>query len=70
MKLIVCPTDFSATSTNAIHYACGIAQNFHALIVFVHVYEAPVMYSEMPLTSIQFAGDQLKILLRKNSRHL
>ena len=60
MKLIVCPTDFSATSTNAIHYACGIAQNFHALIVFVHVYEAPVMYSEMPLTSIQFAGDQLK----------
>ncbi|HRH65659.1 MAG TPA: universal stress protein [Bacteroidia bacterium] len=60
MKLIICPTDFSLSATNAIRYAAELALEFHSRIILLHTYEAPIMYSEIPLTSISFADEQVK----------
>lgn len=65
MKLIICPTDFSLSATNAIRYACGLAGEFNSRIILVHTFDSTVMYSETVMTAIQYADDQLRLSAEK-----
>jgi nucleotide-binding universal stress UspA family protein len=48
MKTIIITTDFSKSSLHAANYACDLAEILKADIVMLHVYRAPVVYSEIP----------------------
>lgn len=60
MNLILCPTDFSTSATNAIKYAASLADNLAGRVIILHVYEKPVMFSDAPLTRIANAVEQIK----------
>ncbi|MBP6334241.1 MAG: universal stress protein [Bacteroidia bacterium] len=60
MNLILCPTDFSKSADNALHYAASLADGISARLIIMHVYEKPVMYSDAPLTRIAHAAEQMK----------
>lgn len=48
MKHILVPTDFSTCASNALEYACNIAQHFGAKITLMHVYPIPVAATDVP----------------------
>jgi hypothetical protein len=43
METILCPTDFSASSLNAIHYADDLATRMNMRLVLFHNIAAPVV---------------------------
>jgi nucleotide-binding universal stress UspA family protein len=47
MKAILIPTDFSEVSHNAIDYAIGVADYAGATLFLLHVYQVPVVMSEL-----------------------
>ena len=49
MKTILVATDFSATAMNAANYAVDMAKAIDAEVLLLHVYNIPVIYSEMPV---------------------
>lgn len=49
MKTILVPTDFSSTANNAASYAAEMAVTINAKLLLLHIYQAPVLYSEVPL---------------------
>lgn len=51
MKTIIVATDFSDASLNAANYAADMAQAIHANLLLVHIYQIPVTYLEIPVTS-------------------
>ena len=51
LKCILCPTDFSAASTHAFHYALAVGAWFNAQIVVVHVHPL-----RLPVASLVAAG--------------
>jgi nucleotide-binding universal stress UspA family protein len=59
MKTILCPVDFSKTSVNASEYASFLAEDFNAEVILLFVYEAPTLYSDIPLTNIQTMEEDL-----------
>lgn len=60
MNLILCPTDFSKSATNAVRYAAALAESITARVIIIHVYDKPVMFSDAPLTRIAHAAEQIK----------
>src|SRR5437867_1433856 len=60
MKIILCPTDFSKNASNAVDYACALAQEFHSRLILVHSYETPATFTEMPYTVITNADDAIR----------
>lgn len=47
IKKILVPTDFSAHSTDALRYACTLAEQFHSEVHLLHVVELmPITYYE------------------------
>jgi nucleotide-binding universal stress UspA family protein len=60
MKTILCPTDFSANATNAIEYAANLSLKFQSKLIILHVFETPMMNSEVPLTIIKNAGEEIR----------
>lgn len=52
MKTILFPTDFSPASTNALHYAAALAQDIHAALMIVHVFQIPVSMTDVPGAAI------------------
>jgi nucleotide-binding universal stress UspA family protein len=65
MKTIVVATDFSPAALNAAYYAVNMATAINAGIFILHVYEQPVIYSEVPLTTdteqaLQKAGKEIE----------
>lgn len=77
MKTILVPTDFSSTATNAAHYAAEMAVTAAANILLLHVYQAPVLYSEVPVmiddsevfNNINLHMEQLKIALQQKTAY-
>jgi nucleotide-binding universal stress UspA family protein len=65
MKTILCLTDFSANSNNAMKYAAGLAESLKSKLILVHGYESPVMYTEQPFATVQLAGEQTQMLAEK-----
>lgn len=49
MKKILVATDFSSAAFNAAKYAVEMASAIHADILLFHVYQIPVIYSEVPI---------------------
>src|SRR6218665_670176 len=49
MKTIIVPTDFSATASDAAHYAAGLALHLQATLKLVHVLPMPVVISDIPI---------------------
>jgi nucleotide-binding universal stress UspA family protein len=65
MNQILCPTDFSAASSFAVNYAAALSEQLGARLVLLHAYEAPVVFSQAPLTSIRDARQQLRLGAQK-----
>jgi nucleotide-binding universal stress UspA family protein len=49
MKTILVATDFSSSATNAVNYAADMAVSLNAKLILFHVYQVPVIYSEVPV---------------------
>lgn len=61
MERILCPTDFSSTSTKAVDYAVYIAQHAGAHLSLVHVLHLPIIdTSETALVASELLGEQLQ----------
>jgi nucleotide-binding universal stress UspA family protein len=52
-QTILHPTDFSASSQLALDVACGLAGEYDAHLVIVHVVPAPMIFSDSPVLSIR-----------------
>jgi nucleotide-binding universal stress UspA family protein len=57
MKTIIVTTDFSATALNATNYAADMALAVSADIFLLHVYQIPVVYSEVP---VAFSEEEIR----------
>jgi nucleotide-binding universal stress UspA family protein len=53
MKTILVPTDFSKNADNACRYAIEIARETKAKIILMHTFETPVLYTNVPLMTMQ-----------------
>ncbi len=60
MKTILCPTDFSKSSENAVKYAVEIARTFKSKIILMHAYETPVIYTDVTVSSVQLDFELLR----------
>lgn len=49
MKYILVATDFSPAADNAVNYAADMAMAIHGKLVLFHVFQVPVVYSEVPV---------------------
>jgi nucleotide-binding universal stress UspA family protein len=49
MPVIIAATDFSPVATNAVHYACRLANACNAAVHIVHSFIVPVTFSEAPM---------------------
>lgn len=52
MKTIIVPTDFSPVAMNALNYAIDMATGIDADILLLNTYQAPVTYSEAPISPV------------------
>lgn len=59
MKSILCPVDFSPSSTSASRYAAGLCVQTDAHLYLMHCYDVPTLYSDAPMTVIKDAVSQL-----------
>ena len=60
MKTILCPTDFSKSSENAVKYAVEMARLFKSRIILMHAYETPVIYTDVTVSSVQIDFEMLR----------
>lgn len=60
MKTILCPTDFTKSSENAVRYAIEIARIFKSKIILMHAYETPVIYTDVTVSSVQLDFELLR----------
>lgn len=60
MKTILCPTDFSKSSENAVQYAIELARQYKSRILLMHAYETPVIYTDVTVASVQIDFDALR----------
>ena len=65
MKTIICATDFSANSMNAVKYAAALAAELSAKLILFHAFEIPVLSTEQSFASVSFEEDQLKLSVGK-----
>jgi nucleotide-binding universal stress UspA family protein len=59
MKTILAPTDFSASSLNAVNYAADLAGNINAKLVLFHAIPFPIAVSEISVPE-EFIDDMLE----------
>ncbi len=60
MKTILCPTDFSKSSENAVRYAIELARISKAKILLMHAYETPVIYTDVTISTVQIDFELLR----------
>lgn len=60
MKTILCPTDFTKSSENAVRYAVEIARLHKGKIILMHAYETPVIYTDVTVSSVQIDFEILR----------
>lgn len=68
MKTILCPTDFSKSSENAVKYAAALARLYKSKIVLMHAYETPVIYTDVTVSSVQIDYELLRETALKQLR--
>jgi nucleotide-binding universal stress UspA family protein len=54
MKIILVPTDFSPTAQNAAEYAIELAKNIDAKVILLHVFDVPVVITDIPVVINNF----------------
>ncbi|HEX3078894.1 MAG TPA: universal stress protein [Puia sp.] len=64
MKTILAPTDFSASSLNAVYYAADLALAINAKLVLFHAIHFPIAVSEISLPG-DFIDDMLEVADRE-----
>ena len=52
MKTIIVPTDFSATSNNAMNYAVDLAKEINSSILLFNAYQVPVSMTDVPIVLV------------------
>jgi nucleotide-binding universal stress UspA family protein len=72
MKTILMATDFSPAALNAANYAAGLAKAMDAQLMFLHVYQDPVLYPEVVIDytaadALQDAQDNMQNLVQSLS---
>jgi len=60
MKTILCPTDFTKGSENAVRYAIELAKIYKSKIILMHAYETPVIYTDVSVSTVQLDFDMLR----------
>jgi len=60
MKTIICPTDFTTPSNNAINYALAVAEKLSLKVTLLHAYEIPIIYSDMALATMYIPPPEIK----------
>lgn len=60
MKTIICPTDFSKASENAVQYAVALARKYQSKIILLHAYETPVIYTDVTVASLQIDFEAIR----------
>lgn len=60
MKNILCPTDFTKSSENALLYAADLARIYKSKIILMHAYETPVIYTDVTVATVQIDFEDLK----------
>lgn len=65
MKSILCATDFSPNALHALQYCLEFAYKIKAKVFLLHTYESPVAFTEMPMTAILDADEQIKSAAEK-----
>ncbi len=70
MKTIIIATDFSNAASNAADYAADMALAINANLLLLHVYQVPVIFSEMPVTANteQMIKDAEKEIVKQKER--
>jgi nucleotide-binding universal stress UspA family protein len=67
LQRILCPVDFSRSSTRALEYAASLAEEAHARLTVLHVLELPPDLSELPYSGLaEYRNDQFQ----KARKHL
>lgn len=66
MKTILVPTDFSKNANVAFNYAIALAKKTKAKIILLHVFETPVLYTEMPFVTVPMDYASLHDIAAKN----
>jgi len=77
MRTIVVPVDFSPNSDSACNYAIEIAKRTGAKIILMYAFESALLYSKIPLTTMQLdysflfngAAKKLQTFRKKIERH-
>jgi nucleotide-binding universal stress UspA family protein len=70
MRKIICPVDFSKSSLNAAEYACALAADFRSEVTLLHVYEAPTLFSDVPLDAIRNQEEEMKAVAKEKLKTL
>ncbi|MBL7738394.1 MAG: universal stress protein [Chitinophagaceae bacterium] len=75
MKTIIIPTDFSPAATNAVNYGVDMALAVNASVLFLHVYNIPVAYGDVPVALLSVdemkkAAEENITRLKKDVEHL
>ena len=52
MKIILVPTDFSASAENAMVYAGHLARKLDASVLLLHVYQIPISMNDVPVMMV------------------
>ena len=70
MKTILVPTDFSTTAQNAAEYAIGLAKHIDAQVIFLHVFDVPVVVTDIPVVINDYEEfEQIKKQQLENYEH-
>jgi len=70
MKTILCATDFSANSLNAVKYGVTLAKKLNAGIILAHIFEDSVVYTEPLIAPVQPDDEELKSIAEKQLNEL
>ena len=62
MKYILVATDFSPAAENALNYAADMALAVHGKLVIFHVYQLPVVYTELPVSPEAALGGNFSVI--------
>lgn len=58
---ILFPTDYSENACNAFQYACYLAEKMNATLTLFHVYQLPVLDSNLPMTTSTHRLEEVRV---------
>jgi len=65
MNTIICPTDFTRPSNNALSYALKLAEKTGGKIILLHAYEIPIVYNDVGVANLYVLPADIKVAAEK-----